>query len=154
MAVLGKSWHTYGVNTLPEAPGPAPAARLPVHAPTPATAAMPAPLHAPGPLLGAPLTGQTGGGGGRGRRRRRGRGGGARGTPDPTPAPTPSPGPVGTPWPSFSAPWLGRIPMWPFQGQGGPSSSAPAGGHARRCCSPVRAVLDPARSTQPVADLA
>ena len=41
MAVLGKSWHTYGVNTLPEAPGPAPAARLPVHAPTPATAAVP-----------------------------------------------------------------------------------------------------------------
>ena len=29
----------------------------------------------------------------------------------------------------------------------GPSSSAPAGGHARRCCSPVRAVLDTARST-------
>ena len=87
-------------------------------------------------------------------RRRRGRGGGARGTPDPTPAPTPAPGPGGTPWPSFSAPWPGRIPMWPFQGQGDPSSSAPAGGHARRCCSPVHAVLDPARSAQPAADLA
>jgi len=53
-------------------------------------------------------------------RRRRGRGGGAWGTPDPTPAPTPAPGPGGTLWPSFSAPWPGRIPMWPFQGQGGP----------------------------------
>ncbi|KAG2565382.1 hypothetical protein PVAP13_7NG019900 [Panicum virgatum] len=35
-----------------------------------------------------------------------------------------------------------------------PSSSAPASSHARRCCSPVRAVLDTARSTQPAADLA
>ena len=71
-----------------------------------------------------------------------------------TPAPAPAPGPGGTPWPSFSTPWPGHLPMWLVQGQGGPSSSASAGSHARRCCSPVRAVLDPARSTQPVADLA
>ena len=31
---------------------------------------------------------------------------------------------------------------------------SPATGHARRCCSPVCAVLDPARSTQPATDLA
>jgi len=87
------------------------------------------------PLLGVPLTGQTGSGGGRRRRRRGGRGGGAggatsggtgggrRGTPTalgraptPTPAPTPAPGPGGTPWPSFSAPWPGSILMWLFQG--------------------------------------
>ena len=65
-------------------------------------------------------------------RRRRGRGGGARGTPDPTPAPTPAPGPGGTPWPSFSAPWPGRIPMWPFQGQGVLVLSP-----SRRPCSPL-----------------
>ena len=39
-------------------------------------------------------------------------------------------------------------------GSGGPSSLAPAGGHVHRCCSLVRAVLDPARSAQPAADLA
>ena len=45
--------------------------------------------------------------------------------------------------------------MWPFQGSGGgASSSALAGGHVHRRCSTLRAVLDPARSAQPAADLA
>jgi len=35
----------------------------------------------------------------------------------------------------------------------GASSSAPAGGHVHRCCSPLRAALDPARSAQPAVDL-
>ena len=34
------------------------------------------------------------------------------------------------------------------------TSSAPAGGHVHRRCSTLRAVLDPARSAQPAADLA
>ena len=36
----------------------------------------------------------------------------------------------------------------------GASSSAPTSGHVHRCCSPLRAVLDPAHSAQPAADLA
>ena len=36
----------------------------------------------------------------------------------------------------------------------GASSSAPVGGHVHRCCSPLRAVLDRARSAQSAADLA
>src|SRR6185437_15795924 len=36
----------------------------------------------------------------------------------------------------------------------GASSTAPASGHVHWCCSTLRAVLDPARSTQPAADLA
>src|SRR6185437_10682518 len=81
-----------------------------------------------------PSVGQTGGGGGRGRRRRRGGGGGTGGpasgntgtgggrrggAPTPAPAPAPAPAAGGTPWPSFSNPWSGRISMWPFQGPGG-----------------------------------
>jgi hypothetical protein len=36
----------------------------------------------------------------------------------------------------------------------GASASAPADGYVHRCCSPLRVVLDPARSAQPAADLA
>jgi hypothetical protein len=94
-------------------------------------AAPPASSAAPATsLLGAAPTGQTGGGG-RGRRRRRG-GGGGTGGPAPgdtgtgggrrsastsTPAPAPAPG--GTPWPSFSNPWSGRISIWLLQGPAG-----------------------------------
>ena len=38
-------------------------------------------------------------------------------------------------------------------GSGRGLSPTAAGGHVHRCCSPVRAVLDPARSAQPAADL-
>ena len=41
----------------------------------------------------------------------------------------------------------------PGSGRGAPSS-APAGGHVHWRCSTLRAVLDPARSAQPAADLA
>ena len=95
-------------------------------------------------LLGAPPTGQTGGRWGHaGRHRREGCGGGGTGGPASGapgtgggsargPAPAPAPAPGGTPWPSFSNPWSGRISMWPFQGLGGLVLSS-----SRRSCSPV-----------------
>ena len=90
-------------------------------------------------LLGAAPTGQTGGWGGGPASGGSGAGGGRRGAPAPAPAPAPG----GTPRPSFSYPWSGRISMWPFQGPGGGlvlSSS-------RRPCSPV--LLPSQRRTRP-----
>src|SRR6185312_6154907 len=65
--------------------------------------------------------GRSGGGGGTGGPASGGTStvGGRRGAPTPAPAPAPAPAPGGTPWPSFSNPWSGRISMWPFQGPGG-----------------------------------
>ena len=104
---------------------------------TSALVAAPPPPSAPS-TLGTPPPGPSGrggrgGGGGRFRRWRGGRdGGGGRtrpgGRPDqqvgpPPLAPLPAPG--GTPWPSFSNPWSGRISMWPLPGQGGGGSRPP-----------------------------
>jgi hypothetical protein len=92
---------------------------LPVAGPSSSSTALVATPPPVSSLLGPPPPSRPSGGkGGRGGRRRRG--GRGHGTTPPPPRAPSAPG-GGTPWPSFSNPWAGRISMWPFQ--------APRGAH-------------------------